>query len=583
MYKNFTAIFIVLLLVIQSFVSINQASAAEGLSINATVGGQQLLEIENGHSVTSNVIFDLLPRGTASLNERNSMDVVIVFDKSGSMADPVSRNNTKLSLAQDAVEEGVEIFFDSKKDFDDRYGIVAFDTYVNNVSTINGLHSNPNIVANKARQTSAEGGTNYTDALKAAKDMLIHAKDNGKYSGQRDQYIIFMTDGKPTNSSKYGNVHGYYHQLIQHNDYERIYGYSKYKDKMLDGKFVFYNDDWYVISDNRNFLSGNYNLLYDSNSKINSIVIDSQYGPYLYSHNNPSVPDKIKEHGREQARILADNEITMLSIGFGDQNQLDMSYLSELSAMSNGKAVRASSNDIIEIFKDISASISAEYPSLSNGFIRFNLPEGVTVQENDSVSVTDNEVIMSLRDILYNPNPPSEGDSSLHYELPLTFRSAGIYNFSFDVLYNSGKVSKTGIPYQVEVRIHLKSIEFSPKEKTIYIGERFKVEDYLRFNPSDATNKLIKNVSTNNNAPIVITKVGNEWYVTARDIGYATIEATADEDSTIKDSMRVIVSTRNTDSNNGGDNGDDDQDQDDGSDDDTDSGGGGNDDSELKW
>lgn len=62
MYKNFTAIFIVLLLVIQSFVSINQASAAESISINATVGGQQLLEIENGHSVTSNVIFDLLPR-----------------------------------------------------------------------------------------------------------------------------------------------------------------------------------------------------------------------------------------------------------------------------------------------------------------------------------------------------------------------------------------------------------------------------------------------------------------------------------------------------------------------------------------
>ena len=121
------------------------------------------------------------------------------------------------------------------------------------------------------------------------------------------------------------------------------------------------------------------------------------------------------------------------------------------------------------------------------------------------------------------------------------------------------------------------------KYKAITVGERFKVEDYLRFVPSDATNKLIGNVTANNYGPITISKIGNEWYVTGRDIGYSDIKAIADENTSIYDFMKVIV-TRNSDSNDGGDNGDDDQDQDDGSDyDDDPETGGDSGDTELKW
>jgi len=592
MYKYFFAVFLVFLLTVQSFVPINQALAVDGLSINATVGGQQSLEIGRDGKVTTTVTFDLLPGGTATAKQRKPMDVVIVFDKSGSMAEEVGGGKTKLQLAKEAVQKAVNTFKANNINNSDRYGIVSFDSNVNYDYTINTLQSDPDRIMDKIKYAPAQGGTNYTDALIIAQNIL----KNSTNRSNRDQYIIFMTDGKPTNSTKQVYVNKRYYKLEEYYKYQwgrNWSGDSYYRESRYDewryygGGIVYVDSTPYIISENRTTITGTKTHLYDSNNGRNNIVIEHNGGYYIDSYNNDSVPNVIKAHGLEQAQNIENNNMTLLSIGFGEQNKLDMNYLAELSSISDGKAERATPENIVKMFEDISKNISAEYPSLSNGFIRFKIPFGAMVQENDAVSVVDDTVIMNLRDIKYNPNPPNAGDSSLRYELPVTFTAPGVYNFSFDVLYNSGTIARRGIPYSIEVKvptIPLSSISFIEKEKTIHIGERFKVEDYLRFVPSDATNKLIGNVSTNNSSPIIITKVGNEWYVTARDIGYATIEATADEDSTIKDSMRVIVSTRNTDSNDGGDSGDDDQDQDDGSDyDDDPETGGDSGDTELKW
>ncbi len=545
MFNRIFAIILGIFLLIPSFLPVNKVLAVDGLSINATVGGQQSLEIGDDGKVTTTVMFDLIPEGTASSNRRKPMDVVIVFDKSGSMADDVSRYKTKLELAQEAVQEGVDIFFENKnKGFDDRYGLVAFDSGVNHVYTLNGLHSNPNVVANKTKQAPALGGTNYTDALREAANMLLNAKDKGKFSGERDQYIIFMTDGKPTNSSKYENVKGnYYPQLIQHEIYERIHGYGSYREKLLSGKFTLYDNDYYIISDNYKYIKGEYLLHFDSNSEQNNIIIEHETGPYLLDRYKSTVPESIKEHGREQARILAENDITLLSIGFGNQNQLDMNYLTELSAMSNGKAERATPDNIVEIFEDISSSISDEYSSLSNGFLKFELPKGVTVQQNDQIAITDNEVIMNLKDIKYNPTPPKAGDASLHYELPLTFLTPGEFEFKFDVLYNSGDVAKRDIPYKIVVINPLKQINFTQETKTIKVGEEFKVKDYLSFFPNDATNQLIREVVNKGfQSPISIYQKDGEWYVKGREGGNTSIEAIADEKyPSISDTMKIIV------------------------------------------
>lgn len=569
------------LLIVQSIVPFNQASAVDGLSINATVGGQQTLEIGRDGKVTTTVTFDLLPGGTAQANVRKPMDVVIVFDKSGSMSEEVSKGKTKLQLAKEAVQKAVDTFKTNSKNGNDRYGIVAFDSDVNSTYTISTLQSDPNKIIDKIKNAPAEGGTNYTDALKIAENIL----KNSTNRSERDQYIIFMTDGKPTNSSKQVAVNGNYFRLIEHSDYYYYYGYKKYYEKYYDGKFVSIGNNTYVISDSKVAISGTKTMYYDSNGDRNTMAIEHNNNLYYHSHYNQSVPNAIKQHGREQAQSINNNKITLLSIGFGDRDQLDMNYLAELSSMSNGKAERATSDNLVKMFEDISTNISAEYPSLSNGFIRFKLPSGVTVQQTDAVSIVDDSVIMNLKDIKYNPNPPNAGDRSLYYELPVTFTATGDYNFSFDILYNSGNVTKKGIPFTVKVKernIPLESISFNPKQKTIYVGEKFKVEDYLSFVPFDATNKLIGNVTTDYNVPIIIDRIGHEWYITGKDIGYTDIKAIADENSNISATMRVVVK-RNTDFSDGGETGEDDQEG--GSDpgDGSENGGGNTYDKENKW
>lgn len=564
MYKHIFTVFLVSLLTIQAFIPINNAAAVDGLSINATVNGEQTLEIEDNGSVTSDVIFDLIPEGEATSNERKPMDVVIVFDKSGSMEDVVRGGSSKLELAQDAVEQAVNIFFEnSKKGFDDRFGVVTFDSVVQ--YSINNLHSNPNLVYNRVKNESAEGGTNYSDSLKEAKNLLLNEKTNGKYNGPRDQYIIFMTDGKPTNSTAEQDISGNYKELIHYKDYQKHHWYSSYnsyRDKILSGQFAFFENELYIVSDTQKYIRGNYTLHYDSNSDGNNIAFSHDGKVYLYSKSNPTVPQKIAEHSREQALEIAQNNITLLSIGFGEEHQLDMNLLTELSSLSNGKAERASGENIVDVFKDISDSISAEYPSLSNGFIRFVLPTDVTVQQNDKVTIIKEEVdgrnedvvYMNLEDIKFNPNPPQAGDQSLKYDLPLIFTSPGDYSFSFDVLFNSGKKAKRGLKYDVNVVIPLKKIDFRQKTKTIKIGERMKVEDYLSFTPFNATNKTIKEVlNIGDSSPISIEKIGNEWYVKGENIGFTEIRAVADyKYPTITDEMTIVI--KKEDSSSGGTN-----------------------------
>ncbi|WP_226667180.1 vWA domain-containing protein [Metabacillus litoralis] len=552
MYKHLFTIFLVSLLMIQALIPINEAAAVDGLSINATVNGTQSLEIGDDGKVTTTVNFNLLPEGTATSNERKPMDVVIVFDKSGSMAEEVSGSNSKLALAKEAVQKAVDTFKVNSKNSADRYGLVSFDSGVNSNYTITTLQSDPNRITDKIKYVPAKGGTNYTDALKIARNILLNSTNRST----RDQYIIFMTDGKPTNSMKSEYVNGNYYKLIESNDYYNMYGYWAYYNKYYNGQQVSVGETSYIISDSRATINGTKTVYYDSNGDRNVKVIEHNNALYFHSKYNSAVPNDIKDHAREQAQNIANSDITLLSIGFGDQSQLDMNLLTELSSKSNGKAERATGDNIVKIFNDISDNISAEYPSLSNGFIRFVLPSGVTVQQNDQVTIikemvdgkNQDVVYMNLRDIKFNPRPPQAGDQSLQYDLPLIFTSPGQYNFSFDVLYNSGKVSKRGLKYDVNVVVPLKKIDFRQKTKTILLGERIKVEDYLSFTPLNATNKTIKEVlNIGDTSPISIEKVNGEWYVTGENIGYTQIRAVADyKYPTITDEMTIVTKKKDS-------------------------------------
>ncbi len=551
MMKRIFTIFLVSLLVIQ-FIPLNKASATvNGLSINATVNGKQSLEIGDDGTVTTNVSFDLEPKGTATSNERKPMDVVIVFDKSGSMAEVVSGGKTKLQLAKEAVEQAMNTFKKNSKNNQDRYGIVAFDSGVNSSYTISTLQTNPDTITNKIKNVPAEGGTNYTEALKIAENILLNSTNRSA----RDQYIIFMTDGQPTNSIKVESISGSYYKLINAADYYNTYGYRAYYNKYFAGQLVSVAGTSYIISDTRSTINGQKTVHYDSNGNRNVKVIEHNNSYYFHSKENSSVPTDIKNHARDQAQSIANNKMTLLSIGFGEQSQLDMNLLTELSSKSNGKAERASGENIVDIFKDISDNISAEYPSLSNGFIKFTLPAGVTVQQTDSVSIIKENnkdvVYMNLNNIKFNPNPPSKGDPSLSYSLPLIFTQPGNYQFTFDVVYNSGAVKVEGLRYVTEVIVPLKSIGFTQRTLTLEIGQKVNISSYMSFNPINATNKLIREIKNDFSTPInpiVISKENGDWYITAKEIGYTEVKAVADfrHPSIVSEPLTVVVKREST-------------------------------------
>jgi Mg-chelatase subunit ChlD len=85
MYKHLFAVCLIVVLLVQSIIPSNKVAAEDDLSIDATVNGAKSLEIGENGSVTTTVNFDLIPGGKATAKERKPMDVVIVFDKSGSM------------------------------------------------------------------------------------------------------------------------------------------------------------------------------------------------------------------------------------------------------------------------------------------------------------------------------------------------------------------------------------------------------------------------------------------------------------------------------------------------------------------
>lgn len=556
--KKLIAFFAVFLFLIQPFTYFNKASAS-GLSIDAEITGPSSLRIEDGHSVTTNLSIDLIPGGTATV-KRKPIDVVVLFDKSATMAGSASDGKTMLKQAQEAVQEGVNLFFENTKDeYRDRFGLVSFDTRMNSLYTMNSLHFNPLVVSNRTDQATAEGGKNYTDGLREARRMLETARNNGQIEEDRQQYIILFSDGNPMQSSVPESVSGAYQQLIPRDTYLKMYSYTALMEKWMSGQYIYFDKDYYIISDSKQSLDGTYTVHYDAtpvgndpkNIKQNNIVIENDNGLYLHSRNNKDVPVKINDQIHEEVQKLAKNKITLLSLVVGN-NSDGLSYLTDLSKLTNGIARKATKTETISMIEGISVNRSSQYDLLSNGYLSSSLPAGATVEKNDKISLSGSNMTMNLNNIIYNPNPPNKGHSSLHYDLPLTFTAPGKYKLLFDISYNSGSVVKRGLAYEVNVILPLREIRFKQRQKVIKVGESIRLKDYLTFIPYNATNQMIREVKTSNpSLPVQMEKINGEWFIKPNSIGITEIQAIADEDPAIKDSMELVVKKNKTNGYNG--------------------------------
>ena len=132
--------------------------------------------------------------GTQSSSSQTTVspaDIVVVFDTSGSMSNPMG-DNSRLEVAKTAVNSMAQHLLTSDnqgKDSNIRMALVPFSTTAGNVSNFTG---NAMDIVSAVNGLGADGGTNWEAALKAANAKLTSGRKGVK------KYIVFMSDGDPT-------------------------------------------------------------------------------------------------------------------------------------------------------------------------------------------------------------------------------------------------------------------------------------------------------------------------------------------------------------------------------------------------
>lgn len=167
--------------------------AAEQPSIDFTVTPTENEYTLNANGVAEGSLnINVTPKGMISQNDRDPVDVVFVHDTSGSMRDYFSKIKKSVS-AKSALTSAINYFKSSKKSGDNFY-LVPFNSNVRtsgSVKVVEGLTNIENVAKYLDKDEYNIDGTNYTQTLEYAKNLIKNSKNKNKY-------IIFLTDGEPT-------------------------------------------------------------------------------------------------------------------------------------------------------------------------------------------------------------------------------------------------------------------------------------------------------------------------------------------------------------------------------------------------
>ncbi|KYD15254.1 vWA domain-containing protein [Saccharococcus caldoxylosilyticus] len=281
----------------------------------------------------------LTPKGRVDNIVRSPIDVVFVFDVSGSMT------LMKLQSAKCALQSAVD-YFKANSNPNDRFALIPFsDTVVANkvvpFSAKQDVKDQLDLIASTANSLNAGGGTNYSAALQTTQSFFNDPS--------RKKYIIFLTDGMPT--------------------------VLRTKEKVT---FDFLGITWTEMADVE------YVLLADGRTAVQTAY--SQHGIKQSRYvNYQDTEEKIRTDAINVARNLGMNNIVLYSIGFGNHQEVDMGYLEKLSAMTGGQAKQGTSQNLTEIFQQFSKL--ATDPVL-NGTVKIPLASfdgNVQIVETDQV------------------------------------------------------------------------------------------------------------------------------------------------------------------------------------------------------
>lgn len=406
------------------------------LSINKVEPARKELVLQKEGNQTlarTSLNFEVMRNGMLTENPRKPLDVVFVFDRSGSMNEKVDSKTTRLQRAVEAMKTAATVFEEANKNrgIKDRFGLVLFNDGVE-IKKFNGAELTSSIsgISSSIENVEAQDGTNYSDALLEAQRLLKKHQDT-----TRDRYIIFLTDGEPSILETKDLPRGTY--------YNERYGYIPYST--FQNHKTNYTTYFTVYSNGSSSIYNPSSLFYGNRF--------SYYGNWVYFMDHAKT--YIENHAEDTATRIKTENITLYPVGFGEASKNYLDKLSSRGSNNQSLAVVANGENLNGIFEKLVKDIDT--PSFENVQLEVKLPENVNVEESQDIE------LVSRADGRYAKVKPANG--KIQYEvgqapglvqipnLPVIFSRDGTYNFEVTLKYKDIRGTDKIVKYSNEVII----------------------------------------------------------------------------------------------------------------------------------
>ena len=417
----------------------NSPTTSSGLTINKTA------ELVDGETVK----ITLTAEGEVTRTDAKNADIVMVIDKSGSM-------NDKLDKIKEAATNFTNNILSNTQGSDVRIAIVTYD-YYGKYNGYNGQGSYLNLGFSSSKDDinkainaiTAGGGTNTQAGIRRAAETLRGARKDAK------KYVVFFTDGLPTQSYSGGNgtrVDSKYMTAAknEYNKHFTSWNKTSSNNDQIDAKF---------------YSVGVFTKASDTEKK--------QAVNFLKTIQNVIDPDKFGE------KYYTENLDVVNSIFTDISNEI-------AADINNTVATNVTINDIVTDYFNI-VDKSWKVTDLKGNVINIQ-PE-----------VTGNNITFKIGDIKVNAGE-SKGGVIVTFNAKLKdayFGGGNIdTNVSADITYNDGQKQEFNIP----------NVNIPSKKGTIKIKKEIVEKELLR-----GWNK-VSDDEVNKDDKFSISVVGNEKY-----------------------------------------------------------------------
>ncbi|PAQ16334.1 hypothetical protein CD798_01690 [Bacillaceae bacterium SAOS 7] len=312
---------------------------------------------------------EIKPTGMVKDEQRKPIDVVFVHDTSGSMKEQWS-NERRSVWAQKAAQQAVKFFKESAQS-DDRYYFVPFDSDVSykgnyGVYPTEDLANIERVVDSLVRKDWWGRYVDSSDGGTNYSQSLQYAIS--QLSAMRDskKYIVFLTDGEPT---------------------------------VLD-----YNGRRHVLYTNGQASIGN---RYASYKDVESII---------------------HREARNTANLVGRSGVTMYTIAFSQEGEVNYELLDEMSKKTGGYAIEAKPGNLTNVFTDISQRFDS--PAI-DGEVTIDLNQfgGKVKVDTGADAYVDADNVAHIKFNATYPANKQPIPQLIQASLPLTFSEKGIYTF----------------------------------------------------------------------------------------------------------------------------------------------------------